>query len=349
MRIVLDTLGGDNPPEEVAAGGLEAVERFKIELLLAGPEKRLAPLLEERPHLRDRVTILDTAEAITMEDSPAEAVRRKRNSSLIKGIKALKEGLAEAFVSPGNTGAVMAAATLHLGRLPGIDRPGIGVTLPTLAGGRFLLIDVGANTDPTPQHLKQFAIMGQVYMHEVLGVAEPKVGLLNIGSEPNKGNELARKAYPLLTNLEGFVGNVESDRILQGGIDVVVCDGFVGNILLKGLEGAAVALFKLMKASIKKDLRAKLGGLLLEPALRRLAADLDPKQHGGAPLLGVKGVVIIAHGHSDAEAITNAIRVARTAVENRLPKRIEQGIAKRGGLGWLASLRRRREGRKEAE
>jgi len=282
-----------------------------------------------------------------MEDSPAEAIRQKRNSSLIKGIKALKEGLAEAFVSPGNTGAVMAAATLHLGRLPGIDRPGIGVALPTLASGRFLLIDVGANVDPAPQHLKQFAIMGQVYMHEVLGVAQPKVGLLNIGAEPGKGNELARKAYQLLEDLDGFVGNVESDQILKGGVDVVVCDGFVGNILLKGLEGAAITLFKLMKNSLKKDFRARLGGLLLEPALRRLAADLDPKQYGGAPLLGVKGVVIIAHGRSDAEAITNAIRVARTAVENRLPRRIEQGIAKLAGYGWLAGLRRWREERKE--
>jgi glycerol-3-phosphate acyltransferase PlsX len=273
-------------------------------------------------------SIIEAPEAVTMEDSPAEAVRKKKESSLVQGMIALKEGRAEAFVSPGNTGAVMAAALLQLGRLPGIDRPGIAVPIPKVDGGSLLLIDSGANVDCSPLNLKQFAIMGQVYMQEILGLPRPKIGLLNIGAERGKGNELARKAFELLEGLEGFVGNVESNRLFCGEVDVLVCDGFVGNILLKGVEGAAAAIIALLKGASRERLRARLGALLLAPQFRLLRERLDAAHHGGAPLLGVNGVVIVAHGHSDALAIKNAIKVAKSAVENRLPERIAQGISR---------------------
>ncbi len=355
MRIVLDTLGGDNPPEEIITGGIEAAKELGVEVALAGPreliEKALAAAGRSAERISIPITIIEAQEAITMEDSPTEAIRRKRSSSLIQGILAVKEGKADGFVSPGNTGAVMAAATLELGRLAGIDRPALAVLIPALDGRRFLLLDVGANADCSPLNLKQFAIMGQVYMREVFGIDHPKVGLLNIGTERGKGSELARKTYPLLEELEGFVGNVESNRILQGGVDVVVCDGFVGNVLLKGLEGSSHALLKLIKRTIQRSLPAKLGAFLLSPALQRVKEELDAAHYGGAPLLGVRGVVIVAHGHSDAEAIKNAIRVAKSAVENELPRRIEEGIARLAPkVTWFQTLRRKREReRKEKE
>ncbi|MFQ6117200.1 MAG: phosphate acyltransferase PlsX [Candidatus Bipolaricaulia bacterium] len=340
MRIVLDTLGGDNPPEEIIKGGLQAVEAYGVELVIAG-EGRLIER-EIRGH-SSNLSIIEAPEAVTMEDSPTEAVRKKKDSSLMQGIAAVREGRAEAFVSPGNTGAVMAAALLRLGRLAGIERPGIAVPIPALDGKNFLLIDSGANADCSPLNLKQFAIMGKVYMEEILGVARPRIGLLNIGAEQGKGSELVRKAFAALEELEGFVGNVESNRILRGGVDVVVCDGFVGNILLKGIEGSSAALMALLKRAIRRNLRAKLGALLLAPTLRGLKEEIDAAHYGGAPLLGIKGVVIVAHGHSDALAIKNAIRVAKSAVESSLPEKIEQGIARLGGRpSWIQTLRYRK-------
>lgn len=331
IRVVLDTLGGDNPPAELIRGGLAAAQTFGVEVLFAGRRD----LIEHE--LRGQTppySIIEAPEAVTMEDSPAEAVRRKRESSLVQGMLALKEGRAEAFVSPGNTGAVMAAALLHLGRLEGIDRPGIAVPIPTLNEKSLLLIDSGANVDCSPLNLQQFAIMGRVYMQEILGLPQPKLGLLNIGAERGKGNELTRRAFELLEGLEGFVGNVESNRLLRGEVDVLVCDGFAGNILLKGIEGAAAAIIELLKRSIRQDPPARLGALLLASQFRLLREKLDAAHHGGAPLLGVNGVVIVAHGHSDALAIKNAIRVAKSAVESRLPEKIARGIARHmGGPG----------------
>ena len=328
VRIVLDTLGGDNPPEELIQGALAAAAALGVEVVLAG-ERRLIER-EIRGHYLP-LSIIDAPEVVTMEDSPAEAVRRKRNSSLVQGILAVKEGRAEAFVSPGNTGAVMAASLLQLRRIPGIERPGIAVSVPTIRAANFLLIDSGANVDCSPHNLKQFAIMGRIYMQEILGVPQPRIGLLNIGVEQGKGNALVRKAFGLLTEVEGFVGNVESNRLLQGEVDVVVCDGFSGNILLKGVEGSASAVIGLLKRSIHESLRAKLGALLLAPQFHQLKEKLDASYHGGAPLLGLKSVVIIAHGHSDALAIKNAIKVAHRAVQNRLPQKIEQGITRFNG------------------
>ncbi len=340
VRVVLDTRGGDNPPEEIIRGGLQAAEDGGIELAFAGEGELIAPLI--RGH-SSKLSIIEAPGVVTMEDSPAEAVRKKKDSSLVRGMAAVKEGQAEAFVSPGNTGAVMAAALLILGRLAAIERPGIAVPIPTVRGRDLLLIDSGANADCLPHYLKQFAIMGQVYVEEILDVPQPKVGLLNIGMEQGKGNELVRKAFPLLEELESFAGNVESNRLFRGDVDVVVCDGFVGNILLKGIEGSSSAILSLFKRRVRRDLRARLGALLLAPALRQLQQEIDAAHHGGAPLLGIKGVVIVAHGHSDATAIKNAIQVAKKAVENELPEKVEQGIERLGGRpSWIQALRHRR-------
>ncbi len=338
-KVVLDTQGGDRGPAEVIAGGLLALEEFDLDLVLAGDrdriEREIHPTLKERVRHPSKTKlrrlhpeVLHAPEVVTMEDAPADAVRRKKESSLVKGIEAVKRGEADAFVSPANTGAVMAAALLRLGRIRGIDRPGIAAILPTVQGRNVLVIDVGANVDCSPENLKQFAVMGSVYAHEILGVEEPRVGLLNIGSERRKGNELALKTFFLLEELPHFVGNVEAHQILQGAVDVVVCDGFVGNVLLKSYEGGAAATVELLKKAIERDWLARLGAFILIPALKNFKRSLSAARYGGAPLLGVRGVVIIAHGNSDAEAIKNAVRVAVESVRHGLVEKIERGIAR---------------------
>jgi glycerol-3-phosphate acyltransferase PlsX len=338
-KVVLDTQGGDRGPAEVIAGGLLALEEFPMDLVLAGDraliEREIHPTLKERVRhpsksklRRLHPEVLHAPEVVTMEDAPAEAVRRKKESSLVRGIEAVRRGEADAFVSPANTGAVMAAALLRLGRIRGIDRPGIAAILPTVQGRNVLVIDVGANVDCSPENLKEFAIMGTVYAREILGVEEPRVGLLNIGSERRKGNELALKTFFVLEELPHFAGNVEAHQILQGEVDVVVCDGFVGNVLLKSYEGGASATVELLKKAIERDWLARLGAFILIPALKNFKRSLSAARYGGAPLLGVRGVVIIAHGNSDAEAIKNAVRVAVESVRHNLVEKIERGIAR---------------------
>ncbi len=337
-KIVLDTQGGDRGPEEVIVGGLQAASEFDIELVLAGDqvviERALArprwrPAKRRKPLRRGKVEILHAPEVVTMEDVPTEAVRKKRASSLVRGVQHVKQGRADAFVSPANTGAVMAASLLTLGRIRGIDRPGIAAVLPTVKepDHHVVVLDVGANVDCEPENLKQFAIMGAVYAREVLGVPEPRIGLLNIGSERRKGNELALKAFRLLEAQPGFVGNVEANQIIHGDVDVVVCDGFVGNVLLKAYEGGAAATVELLKKAIERDWLARLGAFILIPALKGFKRELSAARYGGAPLLGVRGVVIVAHGNSDAEAIKNAVRVAAESVRHGLVEKIERGLA----------------------
>lgn len=328
MKIILDTLGSDNPPAEIIKGGVEAAKAFQVGLIFSGDRKLIEEELKKYKHSDGKFSILHAPEIITMDDPPAEAVRRKKDSSLVRGIEALKEEKAEAFVSPANTGAVMAASLLKLGRIPGIDRPGIAAIIPTIGGGKTLLIDVGANTDCTPENLKQFAIMGKVYCREILRVEKPAIGLLSIGGEQHKGNKLVQKTTAILESLEGFIGNVESNRLLQGGVDVVVCDGFIGNICLKAYEGCAEATIELLRKSLNSSWQAKLGATLLQPTLKKFKQEMSASHYGGAPLLGVQGIVIIAHGHSDAKAIKSAIGVAVNSIEHKLVEKIERGIAK---------------------
>ena len=326
MKIVLDTLGGDHPPQELIVGGIAAAREYDVQIIFAGDEKLIHHELHGKSGFE--YSILHAPEEIIMEDSPSEAVRKKQNSSLVQGIRAVRKHEADAFVSPANTGAVMAGALFNLGRIHGIDRPGLGVVLPTLEGHRrTLMVDVGANADCSPENLLQFAIMGDVYAREILDVAEPKIGLLNIGEESQKGDAQTLKAFTLLKQeLKNFGGNVESNHVLEGGYDVVVCDGFTGNICVKAYEGAAHITVEFLKRAIKKSLLAKIGVPFLLPTLRHVKKETSAVEFGGAPLLGVKGVVIIAHGNSNAEAIKNAIRVAKNAVEHQVVKKIERGI-----------------------
>jgi len=326
-KIVLDTQGGDRGPEEVIAGGLQAALEFGVEIVLAGDQAVIEREMTRRARRNPAISILHAPEVVTMEDAPTEAVRKKRHSSLVKGVQYVKQGQADAFVSPANTGAVMAASLLTLGRIRGIDRPGIAAILPTVKDHHVLVIDVGANVDCDPENLRQFAIMGTVYAREVLGISQPRVGLLNIGSERRKGNELALKAFFLLEELKGFIGNIEANQIIHGDVDVVVCDGFVGNVLLKAYEGGAAATVELLKKAIERDWLARLGAFILIPALKSFKRSLSAARYGGAPLLGVRGVVIVAHGNSDAEAIKNAARVAAESVRHDLVSKIERGLA----------------------
>ncbi len=329
VKIVLDTLGADSSPSEIIAGGVLAAKELNCEVVFSGRREDIKQAVKTQ-NLDGNYSILDAPEAVTMKESPAESVRRKKNSSLVRGLELLKDG-ACAFVSAGNTGAVMAASLILSGRIEGIDRPGIASIFPTLSGEGILVIDVGANPNCTPENLKQFALMGSIYSREVLGVASPSVGLLSIGKEERKGNKLTLAAYKLLESSGlNFVGNVESHRLItQKEADVVVCDGFVGNVLLKAYEGGASATIQFLKKTLKEEspgLRTKLGAYLLKPSLNKFKEQMSPSQFGGAPLLGVKEITIIAHGQSNKIAIKNAIKKAHRSVEHDLVGLIEKGV-----------------------
>ncbi|HWB23475.1 MAG TPA: phosphate acyltransferase PlsX [Gaiellaceae bacterium] len=320
MRVVpviaLDALGGDRAPDEIVAGALEAT-REGIEVTLYGPASL------ETGGLR----LVDAPTAIDMAEKPAEAVRFKPDSSLVVAVKAVAEGSAHAIVSAGNTGAVLAAGLVHLRRQPGVLRPAIAVVIPS-SRGPSVLIDAGANADNRPEHLLQFATMGSIFAQEVLGIAEPTVGLLSIGEEREKGNQLTLETHELLRAVPAlnFSGNVESRDLLRGVTDVVVTDGFTGNIALKLIEGTSRELLAALRAEITATWRGKLGGLLIGPAARRLRTRLDPDTYGGAYLLGLKGLVVIAHGNSGRRAIANAIRLAARGVENRVVERLAERL-----------------------
>jgi glycerol-3-phosphate acyltransferase PlsX len=325
VKIVLDTLGGDRSPAELIAGGVAAMKEYGIEVVFSG-DQTIIEREVGRQH-RVRYSVIHAPEEITMNEMPIEAIRKKKNSSLVQGVRAVRQGEADAFVSPANTGAVMAAALFNLGRLPEIDRPGIGVLVPTLEGRRTLILDAGANAECDPEHLLEFGVMGTIYMRELLGVRNPRVGLLNIGEEPQKGDQQAVKAFSYLhQELPNFAGNVEPNGLVEGGFDVVVTDGFTGNVCIKAYEGAATVTVRYLKREIEKSFLAKLGLPFLWPSLNRLKREMSAVQYGGAPLLGVRGVVIIAHGNSNAEAIKNAIRVAKEAVEHGVVEKIERGV-----------------------
>lgn len=324
MKIAVDAMGGDHAPREVIKGALEAVREFGQEVVLVGDEERIR---KEIPgSLPELVSIVHAPEVISMHESPAGAVRRKKNSSIVKAVQLVKEGAAGAVVSAGNTGAAMAAAVLLLGQIPGIDRPAIATLLPNRKG-KTLLLDSGANVDCKPVHLFQFALMGHLYAKEILGIKKPKLGLLSIGEEETKGNELTHATYRLLQHPSlNFIGNVEGRDIYEGTADIVVCDGFTGNIVLKAGEGMVTALLEMLKEEIKKSVPAKIGMALLLPTLKSFWQKLDYTEYGGAPLLGVNGIVIICHGRSPARAIRNAIRLGRESVHNNLVFAIKNSV-----------------------
>ena len=318
--IAVDAMGGDRGPEEIVAGAADA------------RSDEVTPILFGSPGLDPHgLELVETDGVIEMHDKPAEAVRSKPDSSLVAAVRAVAEGRADAVVSAGNTGAMLAAGLLELRRLPGVMRPAIAVPIPA-RNGPSVLLDAGANADARPEHLVQFAAMGAVFAEEILGVENPAVRLLSIGEEPQKGNQLALEAHELLAAADlNFAGNTEGRDILVGAADVVVTDGFTGNVTLKLLEGAITTLLEALREEIEATPRGKLGGLLIRPAARRLRHRLDPDTYGGAYLLGLRGLAVIAHGNSSRRAIANAVRLAARGAEHdvvgrlaaRLPQRAE--------------------------
>jgi len=323
IRVAVDAMGGDRAPEEIVAGALEAASD-EVEPVLYGRRDALEPLARE-------LEIVHAEDVVAMDEKPADAARDKRNSSMFAACRAVGEGTAGAVVSAGNTGAMLAAGLLEIRRLPDVHRPGIAVPLPAI-GGTSILIDAGANADARPEHLVQFGHMGAVFAEDILEIREPSVALLSIGEEPDKGNRLSREAYPLLAESGlRFIGNLESRDLLSHGADVVVCDGFTGNMALKLMEGTIKTLLDTLRAEIASTPRGKLGGLLIRPSARRLRHRLDPETYGGAYLLGLRGLAVIAHGNSSRTAIANAIRLGARGAAGQVVERLSERLAERVG------------------
>jgi glycerol-3-phosphate acyltransferase PlsX len=328
IRIALDAMGGDRGPEVTVEGAVAAARELGSTVILVGDEQVLARHLANHDVRGLALSVQHAPEAVEMAESPMAALRKKRHSSIRVGLEMVKRGEADAFVSAGNTGAVMATALVVLGPLPGVERPAIAVVVPT-STHQAVLLDVGANVDCKARHLLQFAIMGNVYARDILGQARPRVGLLSIGEEEIKGNELTREAFKEFGDEPSlnFIGNVEGRDVFSGAADVIVCDGFTGNVALKISEGLAETIFHLLRDELKKNLRARLGSWMLLPTFRRFKRRIDSSEFGGAPLLGVNGVCMISHGSSTGKAIRNAVRAAEGCVRNAVIAHIREGIA----------------------
>ena len=327
MKIVVDAMGGDHAPGVVIDGAIAAVKEYDAEVILVGNEEKIKTLLHKTGYTGDKIIVHPAQEVIEMHESAANSVRRKRNSSIVIGVNLVKEGKADAFFSAGNTGAVVCAATLGLGLLPGIERSGIAIVTPTLKG-ISLIIDVGANIGAEPIHLLQYGIMANAYSQNILNIAVPRVGLLNVGEEESKGTDFLKETYELLSKSPlKFIGNVEGKDLFSGKCDVIVCDGYVGNVALKVIESTAEAIQVFLKRHLlKSNLLEKLGLILLKRRLMMFKKEMDYSEFGGAPLLGVNGIVIIGHGRSNLKAIKNAIRVAKEEVERKVNAKILETI-----------------------
>ncbi|MCA1765928.1 MAG: phosphate acyltransferase PlsX [Desulfobulbaceae bacterium] len=335
MRIALDCMGGDRGPEDLVAGAVQAVSEGDLDVILFGDEKKLAAGLKGHGSARDagRIEIVPTTEVVGMDESPIEAIRRKRDSSIVVAFERFRSGEVDAVVSAGNSGATMAAAVRSLGRLKKIARPGIASIFPTLKKP-VVMMDVGANVDCRPTHLFQFGLMAAAFSEGIIGNDRPRVGVLSIGEEQGKGNSLVRKTDQLFRESTlNYVGNIEASSTFKGDVDVIVCDGFVGNVSLKISEGLAEAMTIMLRDEINNSLLAKLGYLLSRGAFARFKKRIDYAEYGGAPLLGLKGTGIICHGRSSAVAIKNAIFVAAETVHNRVNDRIMELVAESGDAG----------------
>ncbi|MGE7110912.1 phosphate acyltransferase PlsX [Lysinibacillus sp. NPDC047702] len=324
MKLALDGMGGDNAPKSVVEGALLALEQIpNLEIQLYGQQEKLEPFLK----IHDRLTVIHCEEVVEGTDDPARAVRRKKDSSMAKIMDAVEVGKADACLSAGNTGALMAGGLFKVGRIEGIARPALATTLPTLDGKGFLMLDLGANADARPEHLLQYAIMGDIYAKKVGGLQKPRIGLLNIGTEDKKGNELTKAAFELLKEADlNFIGNVEARDLLEGVADVVVTDGFTGNMVLKSIEGTAGALFSMLKEAFMSSTKTKISAALMKSNLRDLKNKMDYTEYGGAALFGLQAPVIKAHGSSNAKAIYSAIRQASTMVEHTVISTITETV-----------------------
>jgi phosphate acyltransferase len=326
MKIAIDAMGGDNAPKEIVIGAMKAVEEFPdIHITLVGKEKQINDHLTQH----ERITILHTDEVILGTDEPVRAVRRKKNASMVLAANLVAEGNADACISAGNTGALMAAGLFVVGRIEGIERPALSPTLPTIGGEGFLLLDVGANVDAKPEHLLQYALMGSIYSEKVRGINKPRVGLLNIGTEEKKGNELTKQTFDLLKEANlNFIGNVEARDLLDGVADVVVTDGFTGNMVLKTIEGTALSMFKMLKTALMSNMKSKLAAAVLKPEFGKLKNTMDYSEYGGALLFGLKAPVVKAHGSSNARSIFSAIRQTREMVQKEVTELIQKTVEK---------------------
>ncbi|MBE7021769.1 MAG: phosphate acyltransferase PlsX [Ruminococcaceae bacterium] len=327
MRIAVDAFGGDHAPEAIVKGCVQAVSECNAELILVGKEQILAALLEHEDVPTGKIHIHHAEEVIETSESPVDSIRRKKDSSLVVGLELVKNGEADAVVSAGNTGAYLAGAFRTLGRVKGVKRPALTTVLPTV-GNPGVILDVGANADCRPLHLVQFAQMGAIYAEHVLGIQHPRVGLLNIGAEEAKGNALTKETHQLLKSAPvNFIGNIEPRDVPYGLADVIVCDGFTGNVVIKLIEGTASALFSMMKDVFYKSTLTKLAAGILKPGLKTVKSRMDYSEYGGAPLLGIDGVVFKAHGSSDAKAIKNAVKTTALYVEAGVNEKIKAAIS----------------------
>ncbi len=325
ITVAVDAMGGDNAPFEIVKGAVEAVNEFGVNIKLVGVESAVKEELVKYKYDTSKIEVIHASEIITTDEAPTTAIRRKKDSSMVVALNLVKNKEADAFVSAGSTGAVLTGATFIIGRIKGIERPALGTCLPTIKGFTFLL-DSGANVDCKPKYLEQFAKMGSVYAEHVMGIKKPKVGLVNIGAEKEKGNALTKEVYEILENTDiNFSGNIEPRDIPFGKADVIVCDGFVGNTILKFAEGLSMALLKIIKGEITKGLY-KFAALALKKPFGNVKSRLDSEEVGGAPFLGLKSLVVKAHGSSEAKGIRNAIKQCTIFVENDIVSKIEENL-----------------------
>lgn len=327
-KVALDAMGGDHAPAEIVKGAVDAVEKEKgVHVYLVGREADIQEELAKYTYDKEKIEIVNATEVIEMAESPTHAIRRKKDSSIVVGMKMVKEGKADAFVSAGSTGAVLVGGQVLVGRVKGVDRAPLAPLVPT-ARGFSLLIDCGANVDARPAHLVQFAKMGSIYMKYIMGVENPKVGIVNIGAEEEKGNALVKETFPLLkeTREINFVGSVEARDIPYGTVDVIVCEAFTGNVILKMFEGVGQVLVSKIKEGLMTSLRSKIGALLIKPALKSVVKSFDASEYGGAPLLGLNGLVVKTHGSSRSKEICNTILQCVTFKNQQISERIRECI-----------------------
>ena len=334
MKIILDAMGGDNAPEAPVLGAIEAAKTWGTQITLVGRGEAILEVMKKHgiETLPEGMEIANADDVVDMHDDPANVVRKRKNSSMIVGLRMLSEGLGDAFISAGSTGALLSGATLVVKRVRGIRRAAMSPAVPNKAGGRTVIVDCGANAECTPEFLLQFGMVGSIYAKKVMGIENPKVGLLNIGTEDSKGTQLQKDAYALLTDAHeqgilNFVGNVEGRDVPLGTVDVVVCDGFSGNVLLKSIEGTAMFMGSLMSKMFKKNLLSKLAAALVMKDIKAFKKLMDYREIGGTQFLGIKKPVIKAHGSSDALAFRNAVRQAVNAAENDINAELEQALA----------------------
>lgn len=331
IKIAVDAMGSDHSPSVEVDGAVQAAAQYGVPIVLVGLKDKITELLSKHDTSGLSIEVVHASEAVTMEDSPTTAFRRKKDSSINVAAQLMRDGKVSGVVSAGNTGAVMATAKFVVGALPVVDRPALSTVLPTQKGKPAILLDVGANVDCKPHHLEQFATMGDIYSRSIFGIRRPRVGLLSIGEEDSKGNELTKEVFKALKRAPiNFIGNVEGRDIFKGEVDVIVCDGFTGNVVLKLSEGLYETFIEMLRQELQKTLTAKVGSIFAQNAFRQFKRRLDYSEYGGAPLLGIKGITIVCHGRSNANAIKNAVRVANEFCKHNVNDVIETEFKKSG-------------------